>query len=87
MATPTAEPLYRMLWGYNVNDLQTGSDRDLIDAISRNDALDFRVLGLLNLQQLAGGATHGYHPEDAEIKRRGPLNTWKGRVGKLVPKS
>ena len=79
--------LYRMLWGYNTSDLQTGSDRDLVDALARNDALDFRVLGILALKELHGGANHGYRPDDTEIKRRGPLKSWKGQVGKLVPRA
>jgi hypothetical protein len=78
--------LYRMLWGYNTSDLQTGSDRDLVDALARNDSLDFRVLGILTLKELQGGANHGYRPDDTEFKRRIPLNYWKGRVGKLVPR-
>ncbi len=78
--------LYRMLWGYSTSDLQTGAGRELLDALNRNDALDFRVLAILNLQELAGGATHGYHPEEADIKRRIPAKTWEGRIGKLVPR-
>jgi hypothetical protein len=79
--------LYRMLWGYSPNDLQTGSDRDLVDALGRNDALDFRVLGILALEELNGGASHGFRPDDTEFKRKPALTNWKGRIGKMVPRS
>ncbi len=44
------------------------------------------MLGILTLEDLNGGANHGYYPEDTEFKRRGPLNIWKGRIGKMVPR-
>jgi hypothetical protein len=79
--------LFRMLWGYSAADLTGGADRELVQALDRGDALDFRVLGFLNLEKLTGGASHGYHPEDSDIKRRGPYNTWKQKIGKIVPRS
>lgn len=77
--------LYRMLWGYTAADLAAGADRSLVAALGRNDALDFRVLGIWNLEKLTG-ATHGYHPEDSEIRRQGPTNTWKHRIDKIAPR-
>jgi hypothetical protein len=79
--------LYRMLWGYSPNDLQTGSDRDLVDALGRDDSLDFRVLGILALEELNGGASHGFRPDDTPFKRKPSLTNWKGRIGKMVPRS
>ncbi len=78
--------LDRMLWGYTANDLNTGSDRDLIDALGRNDALDFRVLGIAALIEIKGGASHGYRPDDNEGKRRQALSTWNKQIGKLTPR-
>ncbi len=75
--------LYRMLWGYTTTDLQSGADRELIDALNRDDALDFRVLAFLNLQELFG-ATYSYRPEDIKIKRNTPYNRWKTEIGKLT---
>jgi hypothetical protein len=78
--------LYRMLWGYSGAQLAAGADRDLVQALDRNDALDVRVLAILNLEGITG-ATHGYHPEDSEIKRRGPYNTWRQKIGKIAPRA
>jgi len=78
--------LDRMLWGYTANDLNTGSDRDLIDALGRNDALDFRVLGIAALKEIKGGATHGYRADDIERTRRQSLSTWTKQIGKLAPR-
>jgi hypothetical protein len=80
------QALDRMLWGYTANDLNTGSDRELVDALGRNDALDFRVLGILALEDIKG-ATHGYRPDDSEFRRKQAYNTWKNQIGKLVPKA
>jgi len=79
------QALDRMLWGYSANDLNTGSDRELVDALARNDALDFRVLGIAALEEIKGAA-HGYRPDDTEIKRRQSLSTWNKLVGKLAPR-
>jgi hypothetical protein len=57
----------------------------LVDALARNDALDFRVLGIAALEEIKGAA-HGYRPDDSEIKRRQSLSTWNKLVGKLAPR-
>lgn len=81
------QALDRMLWGYTANDLNTGSDRELIGSLGRNDALDFRVLAILALEDVTGGVNHGYRPDDTEFKRKGPYSRWEKQVGKLVPRS
>lgn len=80
------QALDRMLWGYTANDVNTGSDRILIDALGRNDALDFRVLGIAALKEIKGGASHGYRPDAKEYDRRQSLSTWKKQIGKLAPR-
>ncbi|MEX0677989.1 MAG: hypothetical protein WD063_12985 [Pirellulales bacterium] len=77
--------LYRILWGYSSTDLSGGADRDLVEALN-SDALDFRVMSFLTLQDLTG-ATHGYRPDDQEIKRRTAYKSWKQRIGKITPRS
>ncbi len=77
------DALFRMLWGYNATDLQAGADRELVERLNRNDALDMRVVSFLTLKKLAGGATHGYHPEETEFERKGAVKAWRGEVGKL----
>jgi len=81
------DALFRMLWGYNAQDLQSGSDRELVERLDRNDALDMRVVSFLTLKKLAGGASLGYFPENTPYERRVPYNSWKNRIGKLVPRS
>jgi hypothetical protein len=78
--------LYRMLWGYTAADLKAGADRELVEALNRNDALIVRVMAILTLEQITG-ATLGYHPEDTDFQRRVPYNAWRQRIGKIVPQA
>ncbi|REK18210.1 MAG: hypothetical protein DWQ37_04805 [Planctomycetota bacterium] len=77
--------LYRMLWGYTGPQLKAGADRELVEALGRNDALIVRVMGLLTLEDITG-ATLSYHPEDTEFQRRVPYTNWQRRVGRIVPR-
>ena len=77
--------LYRMVWGYSPAQLRQGADRELVDALA-NDALDYRVLSFETLRELTG-ATHGYRPDDQEVKRRAAVNTWKKQIGRIAPRA
>jgi len=83
-----APHLFRMLWGYSVNDLKSGADRDLVDALD-NASLDMRVMSFLNLLSIVGPGTHGYRPEDTVAKRQRAYNAWKEkrRQGKILPQA
>ena len=80
--------LFRTLWGYSAGDLKTGAAKDLVDAMD-NDAVDYRVMSFLTLQNITGAPHHGYRPEDLANKRRTPYNAWKEklRAGKIVPQA
>jgi hypothetical protein len=83
-----ASALFRMLWGYSVDDLKNGAARDLIEAMD-SDSLDMRVMSFSNLVSIAGPGTHGYRPEDPAAKRQRAYNAWKekARQGKIMPPS
>jgi hypothetical protein len=76
--------LYRIVWGYRPAQLTDGADRQLIEALA-SDSLDFRVMSFETLKMLTG-ATHGYRPDDQEVKRRAAYNTWKKQIGRIVPR-
>jgi hypothetical protein len=76
--------LYRIVWGYRPAQLTDGADRQLIEALG-SDSLDFRVMSFETLKTLTG-ATHGYRPDDQEVKRRAAFNAWKKQIGRIVPR-
>jgi hypothetical protein len=80
--------LFRTLWGYSAGDLKSGAAKDLVDAMD-NDAVDYRVMSFLTLQNITGAPHHGYRPEDQANKRRTPYNAWKEKLrqGKIVPQA
>ena len=55
--------LYRMLWGYSLDDLKSGADHDLVKGLS-DDSLDFRELSIWNLMNITGLANFAYYPAD-----------------------
>ena len=77
--------LYRMLWGYDRQQLQDGADRELVDYLSHKD-LDFRVLSFWNLHHLTGWQ-FPYRPEYPEAKRRSGVAAWQRKLssGQIVP--
>jgi hypothetical protein len=80
-----AAELYRMLWGYSLDDLRKGADAKLVDYLS-HPSLDFRVLSSSNLQSITG-LSGFYRPDYTEAKRRPQVLKWKEKLkeGKIVP--
>jgi hypothetical protein len=73
-----AANLYRMLWGYNDNDLQGGEDRKLVNALD-DELLAVRVLGYWNLKEITGlGAA--YNPEQPAARRQMAYRRWRQRL-------
>jgi hypothetical protein len=70
--------LYRMLWGYNREQLKGGDDRVLVKHLNDQD-VDMRVLSFWNLKRLTG-ATHGYTPQATEAKRQVALKKWQQKL-------
>ncbi|MBI3839696.1 MAG: hypothetical protein HY288_17380 [Planctomycetia bacterium] len=79
-----APALFRLLWGYNTDDLKGGEDAKLVDGLD-NSSLDVRVLSFWNLQNITG-STLGYHAGEPTLARRTALKAWKERLrqGKIV---
>ena len=80
------DDLYRLLWGYNKEQLQSGAAPTLVDDLD-NDNLDFRVLSFYNLQKLVG-KTFDYRPEASAANRAQPVRRWRDQLkeGLIVPK-
>lgn len=80
------DDLYRLLWGYNKDQLQSGSAAALVDYLD-NDSLDFRVLAIYNLQQITG-KTHQYNPQETPAIRAPSVRDWRNDLkdGRIVPK-
>ena len=83
------DQLYRMLWGFNAQQLQDGAAEQLISWLDApDDQLDFRVLSFWNLHHITGLGLY-YRPEDPEKTRRTPIQKWKQKLesGLIVPKA
>lgn len=80
------DELYRMLWGYTKDQLQSGAAQALVDSLE-NDNLDYRVLSFYNLQKLVG-KTHDYRPDAAPANRGQAARRWREdlKAGLIVPK-
>jgi len=78
--------LYRMLWGYNAQQLNDGAARQLVKYLDHPD-LDFRVLSFWNLERITG-KTLFYRPEYTDAQRRQPVYRWQKQLegGDIVPK-
>jgi hypothetical protein len=75
---PEGDELYRMLWGYSPDQLQTGAAAQLVKYLDHDD-LDFRELAFWNLTRIAGPG-HFYRPTDTAAKRLPALRTWKQKL-------
>jgi hypothetical protein len=83
------DKLYRMLWGYNSQQLEDGAAAQLIEWLDApDDQLDFRVLSFWNLHHITGLGLY-YQPADPEKQRRTSIQRWKQKLdsGLIVPKS
>jgi hypothetical protein len=80
------EAMFRMLWGYSTDDLKSGAAAQLVDGLD-HDSLDYRVLSIVTLQNIAGPANYGYYPADLAKKRAPAVKRWRERLrgGKIVP--
>ncbi len=83
---PKGTELYRMIWGYSIEQLQAGAAAQLVKYLDSED-LDFRVLSFWNLSRIAG-ASHYYRPEFTAVKRATAVRAWKQKLdsGQLIPK-
>jgi hypothetical protein len=82
----TADELFRMLWGYDRDELRNGAAARLVDALDHQD-LDMRVLSLWNLYHVTG-FTQSFRPQDTQAKRQLGVRAWKQKLADdlIVPK-
>ena len=78
--------LYRMLWGYNKDQLAAGAATQLVEYLD-HDNLDFRVLSFYALKALTG-TTFNYRPEQSAASRQQPIRRWREQLkdGLIAPK-
>jgi hypothetical protein len=77
-STQDAEILYRMVWGYNREQLQQGALKELIDLLE-HERLEVRVLAFENLSVITGKRLN-YFPSDSIMERQASIRTWRERL-------
>jgi hypothetical protein len=70
--------MYRMLWGYTDENLAQGDDARLVGMLDHEN-LAVRVLSFWNLHKMTGLSLY-YRPENNEIRRRQPVQSWQQRL-------
>jgi hypothetical protein len=70
-----AADLYRLSWGYSVEQLREGGDEKLVDFLD-HDSLQIRVFAFENLQRITN-KTLLYLPEVSAARRRSSVQRWK----------
>jgi hypothetical protein len=73
-----ADDLYRMLWGYSDQDLQSGQDAKLVKLLD-HDTLAIRVLSFWNLKDITGLGLN-YSPDLTAAKRQQSVRRWQDRL-------
>lgn len=70
--------LYRMLWGFNDDQLKQGTAKYLVETLDHDD-LDFRVLAYWNLVRITG-LPLAYAPQDQPLKRKTSIVKWQQKL-------
>ena len=73
-----AANLFRMLWGYSVEQLVSGTAQDLVENLESR-SLDVRVLAYENLDRITG-RTHLFLPWSKPHQQRTPLAAWQAEL-------
>lgn len=78
--------LYRLLWGFDQQQLEAGADKQLVEYLDDKEDLDIRVLSFWNLHHLTGFLL-GYRPADPDQKRIKGVAAWRQKLssGQIVP--
>lgn len=79
--------LYRMVVGYNAEQLGRGAAASLVKALDHED-LDFRVVSYNQLKRISPRTVSTYRPTDTAPKRRPNVLKWEQMLerGELTPK-
>lgn len=75
-----ATDLYRMVWGYNPEQLQDGSDAKLVEFLD-HESMQIRVFAYENLRRITN-ETHIYFPEASEMRRKSSVRRWREQLEK-----
>lgn len=79
MDAASAEVLFRMLWGYSPEQLQTGSDAFLVENLD-SPQMEIRVIALETLRNITGTSLY-YKPEQKTASRRkNDLKKWEAQL-------
>jgi hypothetical protein len=73
-----AADLYRLSWGYSVEQLRDGADKQLVEFLD-HESLQIRVFAFENLQRITK-KTLLYLPEVAATRRRSSVQRWKEQL-------
>ncbi|MBL9125405.1 MAG: hypothetical protein JNG90_17335 [Planctomycetaceae bacterium] len=73
---PRGAQLYRMLWGYNDQQLRSGSAAELVECLNDDKNLDVRVVAFCTLERIAGKGL-AYRPADNPKQRQPHLQKWR----------
>ncbi|MCU0872263.1 MAG: hypothetical protein MUE50_07950, partial [Pirellulaceae bacterium] len=74
-----AADLYRLSWGYSVEQLREGGDGKLVEFLE-HDSLQIRVFAFENLQRITK-KTLLYLPEVTAARRKSSVQRWKEQLG------
>ena len=83
-----AKQLFRMLWGYTDEDLQTGADRQLVQLLG-HETLAVRELAIWNLKEITGLSFY-YFAEQTAARRKQSIARWnkwcaEGKIRSKAP--
>ncbi|MCG8583858.1 MAG: hypothetical protein MI757_04010, partial [Pirellulales bacterium] len=73
-----AAGLYRMIWGFSPEQLESGSDEKLVVDLMHDD-LDYRVLAFTNLVDITG-LTLLYRADATALRRNAWVRRWKEKL-------
>ncbi len=74
-----AAALYRLMWGYSPQQLETGGAAQLVEYLDHS-SMDFRVLAFLDIWRITG-SPQLYRPEYTEVRRKPHVLRWRERLG------
>jgi hypothetical protein len=75
--------LFRMLWGYNEQQIADGATGRLLELLDHDD-LDYRVLAIWNLRRITG-LNLPYYPDHSADERRRHIQRWRDKLQTGAP--
>jgi hypothetical protein len=75
----SADPLFRLLWGYSPEQLQAGSDAFLVETLDSSQ-MALRVLAIENLRQITGTSLFFKAEQENQSRRSSEVKKWETRL-------